>query len=44
MVEIREEDWELLPEVPAGRDSVNLLPPVVDRLRKSTTSSASCSG
>ncbi|MFT8046908.1 hypothetical protein ACMYMB_23205, partial [Salmonella enterica subsp. enterica serovar Enteritidis] len=34
MVEIREEDWELLPEVPAGRDSVNLLPPVVDRLKE----------
>jgi len=34
MVEIREEDWELLPEVPAGRDSVNLEPPVVDRLHE----------
>ncbi|WP_028241539.1 maltose alpha-D-glucosyltransferase [Stutzerimonas azotifigens] len=33
MVEIREEDWELLPEVPEGRDSVNLLPGVVDRLK-----------
>ena len=34
MVEIREEDWELLPEVPPGRDSVNLEPPVVDRLHE----------
>ncbi|WP_454911558.1 maltose alpha-D-glucosyltransferase [Stutzerimonas chloritidismutans] len=34
MVEIREEDWELLPEVPPGRDSINLEPPVVDRLHE----------
>jgi len=34
MVEIREEDWELLPEVPPGRDSVNLEPQVVDRLHE----------
>jgi len=34
MVEIREEDWELLPDVPPGRDSVNLEPPVVDRLHE----------
>ncbi|WP_312170910.1 maltose alpha-D-glucosyltransferase [Stutzerimonas kunmingensis] len=34
MVEIREDDWELLPEVPPGRDSVNLEPPVVDRLHE----------
>ena len=33
MVEIHEEDWALLPEVPAGRDSVNLPPPVVDQLK-----------
>ncbi|AWM59819.1 maltose alpha-D-glucosyltransferase [Stutzerimonas stutzeri] len=33
MVEIREEDWELLPEVPPERDAVNLEPPVVDRLK-----------
>lgn len=34
MVEIREEDWELLPEVPPERDAVNLEPPVVDRLKE----------
>ncbi|WP_122315296.1 maltose alpha-D-glucosyltransferase [Pseudomonas cichorii] len=33
MVEIREEDWLLLPEVPSGRDAVNLMPEVVDQLR-----------
>ncbi|MFW3167381.1 maltose alpha-D-glucosyltransferase [Pseudomonas syringae pv. syringae] len=33
MVEIREEDWQLLPEVPAGRDAVNLMPDMVDQLR-----------
>ncbi|KPW52355.1 Glycosidase [Pseudomonas syringae pv. antirrhini] len=33
MVEIREEDWPLLPEVAAGRDAVNLMPEVVDQLR-----------
>lgn len=33
MVEIREDDWALLPDVPAGRDAVNLPPPVVDALR-----------
>ncbi|PBP66866.1 maltose alpha-D-glucosyltransferase [Pseudomonas syringae] len=33
MVEIRAEDWQLLPEVPAGRDAVNLMPDVVDQLR-----------
>ncbi|AHG41173.1 trehalose synthase [Pseudomonas syringae CC1557] len=33
MVEIREEDWQLLPDVPAGRDAVNLMPDVVDQLR-----------
>ncbi|WP_122423579.1 maltose alpha-D-glucosyltransferase [Pseudomonas viridiflava] len=33
MVEIREEDWQLLPDVPAGRDAVNLTPEVVDQLR-----------
>ncbi|WP_437881531.1 maltose alpha-D-glucosyltransferase [Pseudomonas sp. LRF_L74] len=34
MVEIAEEDWALLPDVPAGRDAVNLLPEVVDGLRE----------
>jgi len=33
MVEISEEDWPLLPEVPAGRDSINLSPAVVDQLK-----------
>ncbi|WP_440779163.1 maltose alpha-D-glucosyltransferase [Pseudomonas syringae] len=33
MVEIREEDWPLLPEVASGRDAVNLMPEVVDQLR-----------
>ncbi|SDH38321.1 trehalose synthase [Pseudomonas flavescens] len=33
MVEIQEADWALLPEVPAGRDAVNLPPTVVDALR-----------
>ncbi|MEE4883864.1 maltose alpha-D-glucosyltransferase [Pseudomonas alliivorans] len=33
MVEIREEDWQLLPDVPTGRDAVNLTPDVVDQLR-----------
>ncbi len=33
MVEIREEDWALLPDVPAGRDAINLMPEVVDQLR-----------
>jgi trehalose synthase len=33
MVEIREEDWPLLPDVPAGRDAVNLMPEVVDQLK-----------
>lgn len=33
MVEIREEDWGLLPEVPPGRDAVNLPPALVDTLR-----------
>jgi len=34
MVEIKPEDWELLPDVPEGRDAVNLLPPVVDALKE----------
>ena len=34
MVEIREEDWALLPEVPEGRDAVNLPPALVDLLRE----------
>lgn len=33
MVEIREEDWPLLPDVPVGRDAVNLMPEVVDLLK-----------
>ncbi|WP_349972862.1 maltose alpha-D-glucosyltransferase [Pseudomonas caspiana] len=33
MVEIREEDWQLLPDIPAGRDAVNLMPEVVDALK-----------
>ena len=33
MVEIKEEDWPLLPDVPAGRDACNLAPDVVDLLR-----------
>jgi trehalose synthase len=34
MVEIREEDWHLLPDIPAGRDAVNLMPEVVDQLKE----------
>ncbi|GGM08728.1 trehalose synthase [Pseudomonas asuensis] len=34
MVEIKHEDWELLPEVPEGRDAVNLPPDVVDALKE----------
>ncbi|HEX8593041.1 MAG TPA: maltose alpha-D-glucosyltransferase [Pseudomonas sp.] len=34
MVEIREEDWHLLPDIPAGRDAVNLVPEVVDLLKE----------
>jgi trehalose synthase len=33
MVEIREEDWPLLPEAPQGREAVNLPPATVDLLR-----------
>ena len=33
MIEIREEDWPLLPEVEEGRHAVNLSPAVVDELR-----------
>lgn len=33
MVEIKEEDWGLLPEVPTGRDAVNLTPEVCDILK-----------
>jgi trehalose synthase len=33
MVEIFEEDWPLLPEVPEGREAVNLSPATVDLLR-----------
>ncbi|MGI4985801.1 MAG: maltose alpha-D-glucosyltransferase [Janthinobacterium lividum] len=34
MVEIRHEDWGLLPEVPEGRDAVNLSPDTVDALKE----------
>lgn len=34
MVEIAPEDWELLPDVPEGRDAVNLPPHLVDLLRE----------
>ncbi|MCB8960641.1 MAG: maltose alpha-D-glucosyltransferase [Ardenticatenales bacterium] len=34
MVEIAESDWDLLPDVPPGRDSVNLKPEVVDELAR----------
>jgi trehalose synthase len=34
MVSIPQQDWNLLPEVPAGRDSVNLQPALVDTLQK----------
>ncbi|MBJ9975014.1 maltose alpha-D-glucosyltransferase [Pseudomonas sp. S75] len=34
MVEIREEDWSLLPDVPAGRDAVNLPPTTCDELKQ----------
>jgi trehalose synthase len=33
MVEIREEDWPLLPPVPEGQDAVNLPPATVDALQ-----------
>jgi trehalose synthase len=33
LIEIREEDWPLLPAVPEGRECVNLPPPTVDLLR-----------
>ncbi|MEB0078460.1 maltose alpha-D-glucosyltransferase [Pseudomonas sp. CCI3.2] len=33
MVEIREEDWHLLPDLPPARDAANLMPEVVDILR-----------
>ncbi len=34
MVEIKPEDWPLLPELPPGRDSVNLSPETVDVLKE----------
>ncbi len=34
MVEIQEEDWGLLPDVPPGADAVNLPPPTVDALKE----------
>ena len=33
MIEIREEDWSLLPTVPEGQEAVNLPPAMVDQLR-----------
>lgn len=33
MIEIREEDWPLLPAVPEGQETVNLAPGTVDQLR-----------
>jgi trehalose synthase len=33
MIEIQKEDWPLLPEVPEGREAVNLSPATVDLLR-----------
>ncbi|MGE8436896.1 MAG: maltose alpha-D-glucosyltransferase, partial [Pseudomonas palmensis] len=33
MIEIREVDWGLLPEVPAGRDAANLTPAMCDELK-----------
>jgi trehalose synthase len=33
MIEIQEQDWALLPEVPEGREAVNLAPATVDLLR-----------
>lgn len=34
MVEIKPEDWHLLPDVPEGRDAVNLSPETVDLLKE----------
>jgi trehalose synthase len=34
MVEVPEEEWSVLPEVPEGRDSVNLPPAIVDHLKE----------
>ncbi|WP_456021887.1 maltose alpha-D-glucosyltransferase [Pseudomonas protegens] len=34
MIEIKEEDWTLLPDVPEGRDAFNLTPAIVDELRE----------
>ncbi len=33
MVEVQPQDWEILPPVPSGKDSVNLSPAAVDRLK-----------
>ena len=33
MIEIAEKDWNLLPAVPAGKDSINLKPEAVDQLK-----------
>ena len=33
MVEIQPKDWTVLPDVPAGKDSINLKPTVVDQLK-----------
>ena len=34
MIEIDPEDWNLLPDVPSGRDSVNIDPPAEEQLEK----------
>src|SRR5215467_1510269 len=33
MVEVAEKDWNVLPAVPAGKDSINLKPEVLDQLK-----------
>ncbi|TGN67189.1 maltose alpha-D-glucosyltransferase [Paracoccus liaowanqingii] len=34
MVEVPEEEWAVLPDVPEGRDAVNLTPAIVDHLKE----------
>ena len=43
MVEIDPRDWHVLPDVPAGRDSVNIDAATEECLDRPATSSASCS-
>ena len=43
MVSIAPEDWDLLPDVPEGRDSVNLDAETEAVLERAATSSAACS-